>query len=147
MQATKITPRQQNLKNSNLDSTFTYGASPTTLNGTFRKNSKLNTTYDRSLHSNSNEQLSKDLNRTVTIVDTTNHINNIKRRSYIIDNRSSDSEVLLSIKRNSVGCSGGSCDSLDYVSSLSNSSKGSNKMLNMAEVDALVLQQEQSKLI
>lgn len=46
------------------------------------------------------------------------------------------------LKRNSAG----SADSLDRMSSLSNtSSRGSSRMLNMAEVDAIVERQEQSK--
>lgn len=51
------------------------------------------------------------------------------------------------VKRNSAGYSAGSADSLDRMSSLSNnSSRGSSRMLNMAEVDAIVERQEQSKI-
>lgn len=48
-------------------------------------------------------------------------------------------------KRSSIGCSTGSADSLDRMSSISNSSRESNKILNMADVDAIVEKQEQSK--
>ncbi|XP_060532446.1 uncharacterized protein LOC132705690 [Cylas formicarius] len=46
----------------------------------------------------------------------------------------------VNIKRSSLG----SADSLDRMSSLSSSSKGSNKMLNMADIDAIVEMQERT---
>nr|XP_023029059.1 uncharacterized protein LOC111517210 isoform X1 [Leptinotarsa decemlineata] len=49
------------------------------------------------------------------------------------------------LKQSPLGCSIGSADSLDRMSSsMSSSSRGSNKMLNMAEVDAIVEMQERS---
>ncbi|XP_044748292.1 uncharacterized protein LOC123309306 [Coccinella septempunctata] len=46
--------------------------------------------------------------------------------------------------KKSLDCSIGSADSLDRMSTLSSSSKGSNKMLNMEEVEAIAEKQEQS---
>ncbi|KAK9876683.1 hypothetical protein WA026_014062 [Henosepilachna vigintioctopunctata] len=46
--------------------------------------------------------------------------------------------------KKSLECSIGSADSLDRMSTLSSSSKGSNKMLNMEEVEAIAEKQEQS---
>lgn len=48
--------------------------------------------------------------------------------------------------KKSLECSIGSADSLDRMSTLSSSSRGSNKMLNMEEVEAIAEKQEQSKL-
>lgn len=123
---------------------------PSILNGTFKKgaSAKFNDTFKKSPQYKSSELINDDLNRTITIVDKvdSNRLNNTntKRHSLILDNHKGDSNHVTNLKRNSIAYSAGSTDSLDY-SSLSNSSKGSNKMLNMAEVDAIVLQQEQSK--
>ncbi|XP_018334906.1 uncharacterized protein LOC108743807 [Agrilus planipennis] len=75
----------------------------------------------------------------------------IRRFSYVLDDNqrnffpaSDNLGETINIKRDSVGPFGGSEDSLDQMSSLSSSSKGSNKMLNMADVDAIVQQQERS---
>lgn len=48
-------------------------------------------------------------------------------------------------KDTSVDSSQGSVDSLDRISSLSSSSMGSNRILNMSEVDALIEMQERCK--
>ncbi|KAF2902391.1 hypothetical protein ILUMI_03788 [Ignelater luminosus] len=129
------------------DSTLVNNISPSVLNGTFKKgaSAKFNDTFRKSPQYKSSELMNDDLNRTITIVDNvdSNRLNNTKRHSLILDNHKGDSNHVTNLKRNSIAYSAGSTDSLDY-SSLSNSSKGSNKMLNMAEVDAIVLQQEQS---
>ncbi|KAK4886799.1 hypothetical protein RN001_003070 [Aquatica leii] len=111
------------------------------LNGTYKKgaNSKLNRTFLKMplYHSNDN------LNSTVTYTNDSNKFDSTKRHSYIVENHN-DLNQTVTLNQNSFGFSAGSTDSLDYLSSLSSSSRDSNKMLNMAEVDALVLQQEQS---
>lgn len=70
-------------------------------------------------------------------------IRDSNRWSQIMDEKELDFEVLeKSIRINN---STGSADSLDRISSLSNSSRGSSKIYsNMAEVDAIVEQQAQS---
>ncbi|XP_019874188.2 uncharacterized protein LOC109602289 isoform X2 [Aethina tumida] len=75
------------------------------------------------------------------------HINDLNKLSYCVDRTQRLSpykgDVVddVTLKRNSIG----SADSLDRMSSLSNcSSRGSNKMLNMADVDAIVEMQEKS---
>ncbi|KAK4886798.1 hypothetical protein RN001_003069 [Aquatica leii] len=114
-------------KSSNLNGTYTKGA-----------NSKLNRTFPKMPLYHSND----DLNSTATYTKDSNKFDSTKRHSYIVDNN--DLNQTITLKQNSFGLSAGSTDSLDYLSSLSSSSRDSNKMLNMAEVDALVLQQEQS---
>lgn len=113
------------------------------LNGTYRKSphSKANETYEKLPLCRSND----NLNTTVTYTNNSNRFTSPRRRSYIIE-KHSDLALSQPIekKRNSFGHSVGSSDSLDYLSSLSSGSRDSNKMLNMAEVDAIVLQQEQS---
>lgn len=89
-----------------------------------------------------------------------NNQNNTLNGTFCVDKRLSVMEQLNNervplnetydyvVKRNSAGYSGGSADSLDRMSSLSNnSSGGSSRMLNMAEVDAIVERQEQSKFV
>ncbi|KAB0799346.1 hypothetical protein PPYR_07226 [Photinus pyralis] len=113
------------------------------LNGTYRKSphSKANETYEKLPLCRSND----NLNSTVTYTNDSNRFTSPRRRSYIIEKHSDlVSSQGIEKKRNSFGHSVGSSDSLDYLSSLSSSSRDSNKMLNMAEVDAIVLQQEQS---
>lgn len=110
-------------------------------NGTYRKSShtKANETFDKVPLRQSND----NLNSTATYNNDSNRFTSPRRRSYIIDRHNHLTQAI-ETKRNSVGHSAGSTDSLDYLSSLSSGSRDSNKMLNMAEVDAIVLQQEQS---
>lgn len=110
------------------------------LNGTYRKSShaKANETFGKVPLCQSND----NLNSTATYSNDSNRFTSPRRRSYIIDRHNLTQAI--DTKRNSVGHSAGSTDSLDYLSSLSSGSRDSNKMLNMAEVDAIVLQQEQS---
>lgn len=93
------------------------------------------------------EEMKKQLSETVQITD-------LNRLSYCLDDENirmdatyteEDLNRGINIKRSSLGCSTGSADSLDRMSSLSNSSRESNKMLNMADVDAIVEMQERSK--
>ncbi|KAF5302353.1 hypothetical protein FQA39_LY10392 [Lamprigera yunnana] len=110
------------------------------LNGTYRKsvNSNLNETFQKTTICLSND----NLNNTTVFSKDGNKTNNFKRHSYTIDTH--ELNPVMNLHRNSFENSADSTDSLDYLSSLSSSSRGSNKMLNMAEVDAIVLQQEQS---
>lgn len=93
------------------------------------------------------EEMKKQLSETVQITD-------LNRLSYCLNDGNirmdatyteEDLNRGMNVKRSSLGCSTGSADSLDRMSSLSNSSRESNKMLNMAEVDAIVEMQERSK--
>ncbi|KAJ8946121.1 hypothetical protein NQ318_013171 [Aromia moschata] len=93
------------------------------------------------------ESMKKQLSETVQITD-------LNRLSYCLDDENirldtdytenDDINRTINMKRRSLGCSTGSADSLDRMSSLSNSSRGSNKMLDMADVDAIVEMQERS---
>ncbi|XP_018580060.1 uncharacterized protein LOC108917781 isoform X2 [Anoplophora glabripennis] len=92
------------------------------------------------------EDMKKQLSETVQITD-------LNRLSYCLDDNIrldatyTEEDNLngeINIKRTSLGCSTGSADSLDRMSSLSNSSRESNKMLNMADLDAIVEMQERS---
>lgn len=92
------------------------------------------------------EDMKKQLSETIQITD-------LNRLSYCLDdNIRLDGTYIeedglnrgTNITRTSMGCSTGSADSLDRMSSLSNSSRESNKMLNMADVDAIVEMQERS---
>lgn len=86
------------------------------------------------------------LNRTRRISDHLNYGTDEEPSSEKLNSTYSGDLNGASLKRNSFGCSAGSADSLDRLSSLSNaSSRGSNRMLNMAEVDAIVERQEQSE--
>ncbi|XP_071056248.1 serine-rich adhesin for platelets-like isoform X3 [Onthophagus taurus] len=83
---------------------------------------------------------------------TDDPLDDVKDRSYIItadrDDENEEKDELLdrmvNIKRFSGGFVSGSNDSLEHGSSRSNSSGGSSRVLNMAEVDAIVEFQERS---
>nr|XP_022901429.1 probable serine/threonine-protein kinase DDB_G0282963 isoform X1 [Onthophagus taurus] len=89
------------------------------------------------------------LNETISLDDP---LDDVKDRSYIItadrDDENEEKDELLdrmvNIKRFSGGFVSGSNDSLEHGSSRSNSSGGSSRVLNMAEVDAIVEFQERS---
>lgn len=95
------------------------------------------------IRENTIEELKKQLNDTVQMTD-------MNRLSYCLDskgesvlNETHQVNKTVDIKRSSI--STGSTDSLDRMSSVSNSSRGSNRMLSMADVDAIVEMQEKSK--
>ncbi|KAJ8955290.1 hypothetical protein NQ314_006903 [Rhamnusium bicolor] len=82
-------------------------------------------------------------------------ITDLNRLSYCLDEENvrldstynednNDLNRTVNMQRSSLGCPTGSADSLDRMSSLSNSSRESNKMLNMADVDAIVEMQERN---
>ncbi|KRT81815.1 hypothetical protein AMK59_6335 [Oryctes borbonicus] len=129
---------------------------PVILNGIFRKSSKFINTSQKSpdtkiasVNNFTTNQLNKsislenDLDDTINMTisyNITDEADDIKSCTYNQDSIGSKVDV----KRNSAGYVTGSTDSLDHMSSLSNSSRGSNRMLNMAEVDAIVEEQERS---
>lgn len=146
-------------------------STPPQLNGTYKKGSKVFTPL-KSAMSLSNDSLNRDtlVNNGTPANATFNRLELRARKSQrnsvlgsaeinlnntvTLDNYHSKHQNLsyedvdhrTALKRNSFGYSAGSADSLDRMSSLSNgSSKGSNRMLNMAEVDAIVEMQEQSE--
>lgn len=74
------------------------------------------------------------------------HIKDSNRWSQIIDDKDIDLDILE--KSAHINCSTGSADSLDRMSSLSNSSRGSSKIFNnMADVDAIIEEQAKSMFL
>ncbi|KAJ8984543.1 hypothetical protein NQ317_006829 [Molorchus minor] len=152
--------RKSNVKNTVLNSTFEMSPKDTILDQssthTFSKNTDLLPTVNSKESYSNNltiikddtvEEMKKQLSETVEIRD-------LNRLSYCLDEENipldscyTDNDELnrtVNMKRSSLGCSTGSADSLDRMSSLSNSSRESNKMLNMADLDAIVQMQERS---
>lgn len=127
---------------------------PIILSGTFRKKPKLNSSNNsRDINVFPINDFTNQLNKTISLDNDLNdplnvtisynivHVPDHSKSTCNLD--SVDNKV--DVKRNSAGYVTGSTDSLDHMSSLSNSSRGSNRMLNMAEVDAIVEEQERSK--
>lgn len=126
-----VIQNETNNSNSLLNNTFSKNSAPR-LDGTFKRNKVDRNSTFRIKEANSMTGNTKNLSRLLYGSDTT--------LNTVYNNEINDP------KSNSYGLLAGSTDSLDYVSNLSNtSSKGSNKMLNMAEVDAIIEMQEQSK--
>lgn len=125
---------------------------PSTLVQKFLKQNEngLNCTYTESERDkNINNTFTKNATitmRDITAADTLNSSGRLtKRRSInnLIGKTATWEEDGQRKKRDSsIGSSQGSIDSLDRISSISNSSRGSSRMLNMSEVDALVEMQE-----
>lgn len=118
------------------------------LNSTYNKYSETKVTINRSetFKKQSRDNVQNRVNDTI-ILDDLDYLSCVSPKQSFNGISNNDLNRTMDLKRNSVGYSGGSADSLDAMSSLSNtSSRGSNKMLNMAEVDAIVELQEQSKL-
>ncbi|GJQ77280.1 hypothetical protein Trydic_g20704 [Trypoxylus dichotomus] len=129
---------------------------PVILNGTFRKSPKFINTSQKSPDvktASVNNFTTNQLNKTISIENDLDDPINMTISYNIIDEADDlkscaynhDSiGTKVDVKRHSAGYVTGSTDSLDHMSSLSNSSRGSNRMLNMAEVDAIVEEQERS---
>lgn len=118
------------------------------LNTTYNKSPETKVTINRSetFKKASRESVENHVNDTIILDDLT-YLGCVSPKQNFNGLSNNELNRTMDLKRNSVGYSGGSADSLDAMSSLSNtSSRGSNKMLNMAEVDAIVELQEQSKL-
>lgn len=148
-----------------MNSTVILSTTPPCLNGTYRRSPK-QSNVTRNILAVSTDSLDdayQHQHKDEIVQNTTfckNSQNNPLNGTFSVDKRMSlmehlnDERVLLNetydyvVKRNSAGYSGGSADSLDRMSSISNnSSRGSSRMLNMAEVDAIVERQEQSKFV
>lgn len=118
------------------------------LNSTYNKYSDTKVTINRSetFKKPSRDSVECRVNDTI-ILDDLDDLSCVSPKQSFNGLNKNDLNRTMNLKRDSVGYSGGSADSLDAMSSLSNtSSRGSNKMLNMAEVDAIVELQEQSEL-
>lgn len=132
------TPKKKSFRSfKNADQNSTFNVEPfENLNGTKPLLQK------RSLiRENTIEDMKKQFDNTVQTPD-------INRLSYCMDYKTEFDESpklnkSVDIKRSSLSI--GSTDSLDRMSSRSNSSRGSNRMLSMADVDAIVEMQEKSK--
>ncbi|KAF5274301.1 hypothetical protein FQR65_LT04419 [Abscondita terminalis] len=85
--------------------------------------------------------LTSDEESKLTAINTFENLNGTYRK--ILSYTYNELNQTINLRQSSLRHSSGSTDSLDYLSSLSSSSRDSNKILNMAEVDAIVLQQEQ----
>ncbi|KAJ8911459.1 hypothetical protein NQ315_013563 [Exocentrus adspersus] len=157
----KGTFKKSDIKNATkaLNSTFEMPSPNATKQNTAQivvvENSSLNsfeesealTDSGRGINEDAFEDMKKQLSQAIEITD-------LNRLSYCLDTENIELNTTyteednlnrgITIKRTSLGCSTGSADSLDRMSSLSNSSRGSNKMLNMADVDAIVEMQERS---
>lgn len=146
-----------------MNTTVILSTPPFYHNGTYKKNSKSSnisgSLINLSTDSLDNEYQQKDaIGQNNTFCKSTQNVT--LNGTFSIDKRMSvlqhvnDEQIHVNedydyvVKRNSVEYSGGSADSLDRMSSLSNnSSGGSSRMLNMSEVDAIVERQEQSRSI
>lgn len=84
----------------------------------------------------------EDFKNTTVLKDSCN--NDLNRYASKESNLEVDSINSKGGSKKSLDCSIGSADSLDRMSTLSSSSKGSNKMLNMEEIEAIAEKQEQS---
>lgn len=149
------------LKNVDMNSTVIISTPPSCFNGTYKKKSKFND-VTRNIMTLSTDSLDDAYQQKDEIIPNSTFCKNTQNKTmnetFPLEKRMSVMEHLndehvpnlnetydYMVKRNSAGYSGGSADSLDRMSSLSNnSSRGSNRMLNMAEVDAIVERQEQS---
>lgn len=137
------------------NTTINILSTPTKLNGTFKKKTKLNSTFDKvpdrgaevildqtvTLNDNIDEANDKnERNTTKTLAYSDATFSRKKER-----NRTYDTSQFANLQRNSHGYPSGSSDSLDRLSNISGSSRGSTKVLNMADVDAIIEQQEKCK--
>lgn len=135
-----------------MNSTIVISKTPTSFNGTYRKSSKLFSATKTAMNISTDSLDDNYLLQNNTISTTPQRVT--RNDTFSLDKRRSVADIKMNesynydmnsanLKRNSAG----SADSLDRMSSLSNtSSRGSSRMLNMSEVDAIVEQQEKSKL-
>lgn len=144
-------------QNTDMNATIVISTTPTSFNGTYKKSSKLfsatKTAMNVSTDSLDDNYLIKNQVQNTTYYATPQSV--AMNDTFRLDKRRSVADIKINdsynydmnsanLKRNSAG----SADSLDRMSSLSNtSSRGSSRMLNMSEVDAIVEQQEKSKFV
>lgn len=129
------------------DTNFTFSVSPNVLNNS--ENPEIHEVSNftkpqllkrRLIRENTIEDLKKQLNDTIQLTDN-------NRLSYNLDRVKDTHQLNKTIETKHSSMSTGSTDSLDRMSSVSNSSKGSNRMLSLADVDAIVEMQEKSEYI
>lgn len=142
------------LKNVDDSSTAIISTPPFCLNGTYKKKSNITRNIIDFSTDSLDQQKEEIIQNNATFCKNTQNktLNETFSLNKPMEPLNDDERVPLNetydyvVKRNSAGYSAGSADSLDRMSSLSNnSSRGSSRMLNMAEVDAIVERQEQSK--
>lgn len=116
----------------------------------------MNVTYTESSNNNTftKNSVSEDVCLTDSLHDEAKLLNLKKRNSFTIVNgkigllfENGQITTTIPFKEKMIDSPSGSVESLDRVSSLSNSSKGSSRILNMSEVDAIVEMQEQCNTI